>query len=688
MFMKMKYIVALIFYSSICQVSGQSTINPEAIDIIRDQYGVPHIFAPTDAGVAYGLAWAHAEDDFKTIQQAYLAGNELLSKAIGNKGLTAEFITQFIGSKDLVEKDYDDKISPEYKKVIEGYAQGLNRYAELHPNEVLVSKLFPVQPKMMLRYAQLQLFISSGGDKAVGKILGDKARPKQTAPKGSNTFGFNSKKTKDGYTYLAINTHQPLEGPVSWYEAHLCSEEGTNILGTLFAGSPSILIGVNDYLGWSHTVNNPDKIDIFHLEMHPKNKLQYRIDDTYLTLEKQKAKLTFRFLGIPIRIKRSFYKSIFGPTLKNKSGYYSIRTPALFEIRALEQWWRMNKSQNFRDFYSVLKMKAIPGYNIGYADRNDTIFYISNGLIPKRAPGYDWKNTVPGNTRKTLWEESYAIDELPQVIQPESGYFYNANHSPFLSSASKDNPNIAAYSKDMGFEEFDNNRSLRLKELIDQYDSLDFNDFKRIKYDNQYPTPFRFTYMDINAITTLDPSEYPEVKVLLERIQQWDRYTHSNSMGAGAFAIFYYQSIKYARQLPGDKIFPKTYLLKALQDAKAYMLKHFKTLDVTLGDFQKLVRGEKEMGIWGMPDVLTAMYGTSYKDGKIRITAGETYIGLIKFTPKGPEIESVISYGSSNRPNSPHYSDQMEMYANKQTKRMSIDKDTVYAEAISIYHPN
>ena len=460
---------------------------------------------------------------------------------------------------------------------------------------------------MMLRYAQLQLFISSGGDKAVGKILGDKARPKQTAPKGSNTFGFNSKKTKDGYTYLAINTHQPLEGPVSWYEAHLCSEEGTNILGTLFAGSPSILIGVNDYLGWSHTVNNPDKIDIFHLEMHPKNKLQYRIDDTYLTLEKQKAKLTFRFLGIPIRIKRSFYKSIFGPTLKNKSGYYSIRTPALFEIRALEQWWRMNKSQNFRDFYSVLKMKAIPGYNIGYADRNDTIFYISNGLIPKRAPGYDWKNTVPGNTRKTLWEESYAIDELPQVIQPESGYFYNANHSPFLSSASKDNPNIAAYSKDMGFEEFDNNRSLRLKELIDQYDSLDFNDFKRIKYDNQYPTPFRFTYMDINAITTLDPSEYPEVKVLLERIQQWDRYTHSNSMGAGTFAIFYYQSIKYARQLPGDKIFPKTYLLKALQDAKAYMLKHFKTLDVTLG-ISKIGSREKEMGIWGMPDVLTAMW--------------------------------------------------------------------------------
>ena len=363
-------------------------INPDLIDIVRDSYGVPHIFAATDAEVSYGLAWAHAEDDFTTIQQGYLAGNNMLSINIGNAGLGADFIAQFIGSEELFNDRYVNEISAEYKKVVNGYAAGLNSYATSHPEEVLVKALFPITPKKMMRYAQLQLFISSKGDQWVQRIVSNQLTydfKAEETPKGSNTFAFNSSKTKDGSTYLAINTHQPLDGPVSWYEAHLCSEEGTNILGALFAGTPSILIGANENLAWAHTVNQPDKTDVFALEMHPKEKLKYRVDDGYLNLELKKATLQLRFLGIPFKISKKFYKSIYGPTLKNKSGYYSVRTPALYEIRGLEQWWRMNKASNFTEFYNALKMKALPGYNIGYADKNDTIFYISNGLIPKRA---------------------------------------------------------------------------------------------------------------------------------------------------------------------------------------------------------------------------------------------------------------------------------------------------------------
>jgi len=674
----------------ICFYDVFSQINPDKIDIVRDEFGVPHIFAKTDAEVAYGLAWAHAEDDFETIQIGYLAGNNLLSKHLGNIGLGADFISQFIDSEDLFDSKYNSDISSEYKNIVKAYALGLNSYAREHPDEVFVEDLFPVNEKKMMRYAQLQLFISSNGDKWVSNIIDNKLSydfSKEEQYKGSNTFAFNSTKTKDGSTYLAINTHQPLDGPVSWYEAHLCSEEGTNILGALFAGTPNILIGTNENLAWAHTVNQPDKTDVFALEMHPDKKLQYRVDGTYLKLEEKKAKLRFKLLGIPLSIKKKFYKSIYGPTLKNKSGFYSVRTPALFEIRALEQWWRMNKAKNFTEFYKVLKMKALPGYNIGYADKNDTIFYISNGLIPKRAKNYDWGSVVPGNTRKTLWTESYEIEELPQVIQPKSGYFYNANHTPFKSSAEEDNPDPTNFDSNMGFETYDNNRSTRLKQLIDEYEKLDYDDFKRIKYDRQYPRPYTFNWMDIHYLELLDAKKYPDIEMLIERLQAWDRKANKNSFGAGTFAVLYDQLRPFYSKIPEPKIFPASYIIQALRNTKEYLLKHFNTTDVKLGDYQKLVRGTKELPIFGLPDVITAMSSRPYKDGKVKVVSGESYIELIRFTDKGPEIESVISYGSSDHPDSKHYDDQMEMYANFKTKKMTLNKDSVYKNAKRIYNP-
>jgi acyl-homoserine-lactone acylase len=676
--------------TTLCFYNVFSQINPDKIDIVRDKFGVPHIFSKTDAEVAYGLAWAHAEDDFETIQIGYLAGNNLLSKHLGNVGLGADFISQFIGSEDLFESKYNSDISSEYKNIVKAYASGLNSYAREHPDEVFVEDLFPVNEKKMMRYAQLQLFISSNGDKWVSNIIDNKLSydfSKEEQYKGSNTFAFNSTKTKDGSTYLAINTHQPLDGPVSWYEAHLCSEEGTNILGALFAGTPNILIGTNENLAWAHTVNQPDKTDVFALEMHPDKKLQYRVDGTYLTLEEKKAKLRFKLLGIPLSIKKKFYKSIYGPTLKNKSGFYSVRTPALFEIRALEQWWRMNKAKNFTEFYKVLKMKALPGYNIGYADKNDTIFYISNGLIPKRAKNYDWGSVVPGNTRKTLWTESYEIEELPQVIQPKSGYFYNANHTPFKSSAEEDNPDPTHFDQNMGFETYDNNRSTRLKQLIDEYEKLDYDDFKRIKYDRQYPRPYTFNWMDIHYLELLDAKKYPDIKMLIERLQAWDRKANKNSLGAGTFAVLYDQLRPFYSKIPEPKIFPASYIVEALRNTKKYLLKYFNTTNVKLGDYQKLVRGGKELPIFGLPDVITAMSSRPYKDGKVKVVSGESYIELIRFTDKGPEIESVISYGSSDRPDSKHYDDQMEMYANFKTKKMTLNKESIYKNAKSIYNP-
>ena len=678
-----------IIYLLIATSFAHSQINPNNIEIVRDQFGVPHIYAQTDAEVAYGLAWANAEDDFITIQEAYLAGNAMLSNYIGLKGAAADFITQFIGSKSLIDEKIGT-ISEDYMEVVEGYSQGLNAYARNNPDKVLYKKLFPITPKKMLMYSQLQLFISNEGAYWAGRILNNDTQDGFLDQNltGSNVIAMNSSKTVTGETFLAINTHQPLEGPTSWYEVHLNSEEGTNIIGTMYPGTPNILIGVNEHLGWSHTVNYPDKTDVFKLRM--KNKRKYIVDGEEYELEKLKAKISIKVLGIPIKINRKYYNSIFGPTLKNKSGYYSIRTPTLFNIKALEQWWRMGKSKNFSEFYNTLKMTQLPGFNIGYADKYDTIFYMSNGIIPKRAEGYNWKGIVPGDTKKTLWTEYHKIEDLPQVIQPDAGFIYNANHSPFKSTSAEENPKEEDYSQRMGYETYDNNRSTRLIELIESYDKVSYKDFKDIKYDNSFPSKFNYNFMDISIIETLKLEAENDSFELLDIIQKWNRKTDIDSQGGGVFGVLYYQLVWNYRDeiLKNNKTVSRVTLLSALKDVKGYLIDNFGSINITLGDFQKLVRGDKEIPIWGLPDVITAMSSRPYKDGKHKVTQGESYIGLVRFNENGPILESIISFGNSDNPDSDHYTDQMEKYSKFKTKKMTFDRNIIYKEAKKIYNPN
>jgi acyl-homoserine-lactone acylase len=684
----MKKIVFLLFAISI-YFKGFSQINPDHIEIIRDNYGVPHIYAATDPEVAYGFAWAQAEDHFKLIQEGYLAGNGLLGKLIGLKGAGADFLTQLIQSEETVDKYYNT-LDKKFIALAEAFAAGLNAYSKKHPEEILEKKLFPLTVKKLLRYTQLQLFISNEADKLVSGIVNNSLSwpyKIEEDSKGSNFIAVSRNRTGSDETFLAINTHQPLEGPTSWYEAHLVSEEGTNIIGAAFPGTPCILTGANEYLGWTHTVNYPDKADVFALQMHPKKKDVYLVDGKPYKLEKFKAKLTLKFLGINIPIKKKFYKSIYGPTLKNKTGVYSVRTPSTTNITAIEQWWKMNKATNFSEFYEALEMKALPGYNIGYADRNDTIFYISNGKIPIRAKGYDWTDVVPGNTKETLWDSYYDIKDLPQVVKPASGFVYNANHSPFKSSSEADNPIAENFAKEINFETYDNNRSIRLLKLLEEEERIDYKRFKRIKYDHQLPTPLQYNYMDLNPLFHMKVANYPEVSTLLTDIQNWDRITNPTSYGAGAYASLYYQLTPFYYQLGKDRVFTKEALYEALKITKAHLKTYFNAERIQLGEFQKLVRGDKELPIFGLPDVVTAMRGQPYKDGKIKITHGESYIGLVRFTPNKTYFESVISFGNSRRPESPHYTDQMELYSNFETKTMSFDRSDVMKTAKRVYAP-
>jgi acyl-homoserine-lactone acylase len=475
---------------------------------------------------------------------------------------------------------------------------------------------------------------------------------------------------------------------VAWYEAHLCSEEGLNILGGLFPGAPTVLHGCNENLGWAHTVNYHDKMDVFQLEINPANAMQYKMDGQWKTLEMKKIKLNVK--GVPFKVGKKIYWSDYGPTLVTKSGTYALRFGGMFDIRAGEQWYKMNKAKDFTSFYDALKMTAITGFNIVYADRYDTIFYISNGKIPLRNKAYNWQGTLPGNTSATLWNGFHPIQDLPQILNPKAGYVFNTNNTPFNATAPSENLKQENFDPTMGIETFELNRSQRFMELMEKYpNQLSYEDFKIIKYDRQLPK--KFSYLtDINTFLELKPEQYPDIEILINKFKNWNHRVDLDNTDVTVFLLSYeYLRQKFAKT--GENYFRKLRedeCVEALRFTKKHLEKHFGSLEVPFGKLQVHQRGQVELPVVGIPDVLAAIDAKFYKDGKLRATNGDSYIELVKFKKNGlPEIETINAYGASNRPESPHYTDQMPLYVRQQTKKMTLDKATVLKEAVRIYHP-
>ncbi|MBY5949400.1 penicillin acylase family protein [Algoriphagus marincola] len=681
-------VLAIQSCQSVLQPSGWDT---SKVEIARDEFGVPHIFGERDADVAYGLAWAHAEDDFETIQKTLLAGKGLVGRVYGEEGAAVDFFVQLLETQKIAKAKYGESFSEEFKAVLEGYAAGMNDYAESHPQEILYPGAFPVNPIDITSAYILSLAQMSGADRAVQQIVNGKAGKvlPDPNPKGSNAIAIHSSRTESGENFLAINSHQPLEGPVSWYEAHLHSEEGWNILGGLFPGGAMIFHGVNEHLGWAHTVNFPDLLDTYQLEINPENPGQYKVDEKWLELEERtiwiKVKL-WNFITLPVP--KKVWKSIYGPTLVTENGTFSIKLGALDRIGAPEQWWRMNKAQNFSEWKAAMESVQLTSFNTVYADKYDTVFYVSNALLPIRNPKYEYTETVPGNTQETYWSSYHTFEDLPQYLNPTSGYLFNTNHSPFTASDSADNLDPNNFAEEMDFSRRENNRSTRFREIMPKEGLLSWEDFERIKFDDQLPEVLAFrTNMD--ALFSLDPEKFPEIKAQIETLKNWNKRGDINSEGASLFAFsYYYWWEKFEENgRKWETTLSEEEAAEGLLKAKEHFESHFGKELVTLGEYQKLVRGEKALPLWGLDDVITAMRSEPWKNGMRKGVQGESYIMMIRFGEGLPKIETINVFGASNRPDSPHYDDQMERFLARDLKPMSLDKESVLKDAVRVYHP-
>lgn len=672
--------------------------------ILRDSWGVPHVFGITDADASFGLAYANSEDDFLTIQQTLAAARGRLASIYGMDAAANDYVVHLLRIWDLLDAKYESDLSASTRELLEAYAAGLNLYAGLHPDEVLSPNLFPVHGKDIAAASIQKSPLFFGLDSDIGELFAEERQKEvSSAPTsslypssdqlGSNTFAIGPSRTADGSTFLAVNSHQPWQGPVTWYEAHIHSEEGLDVVGGIFPGSPLILVGHNRNLGWAFTVNHPDLVDIYVLEINPENPDQYLFDGEWLELEVREAPIQVNLIGrLNITVNEEVLWSVYGPVIRRDHGTYAIRYAGMDLVDIWEQVYGLNKASNFEEWQDAMRKGGFASFNAGYADGAGNIYYVYNADLPLRAEGYDWSLYLPGDTSDTLWSEYLPFDDLPQVLNPPSGFVQNANSSPFYTTSGSANPSQDEYSSTFGIETEMSNRALRALELFGEDESITFDEFRNYKFDMTYSQDSDIPHI-VNMILQSSLKDDPEYAQAVAVLENWDfTATPENEQAALGILTLYHliqtsEGFSPSRMVNGEVSAGEA--VEAFKLAVSILVDNFDDLQVPWSEVNRIQRGEVNLGMGGGPDLLHAIYGSLGEDGRLKGFNGDSYVMLISWDPQG-EVQSysIHQYGTATQDeDSPHYADQTPLFARRELKPVWFDEVDIRANLEREYRP-
>lgn len=670
-------------------------------EIIRDSFGVPHVYGARDADTAFGLAYAHAEDDFETIQETVAAARGVLARYRGKDAAAIDYIASLLGVWDTIEDRYDADVPADVKAMAEGYVAGLNLYASEHPEETWAG-LAPFTPEDVVAGFMFKTPFFYGLDDTLLKLFGadytqsialDPAGPKKAyllGPRpaselGSNAFAVAPARSGDGFTRLVINSHQPLTGPVAWYEAQVTSGEGLDITGGLFPGTPVILHGFNKHLGWANTVSAQDLVDIYVLTINPDNKNQYWLDGAWADFDVTTAHINVKLAGpFAFPATRPVKRSVHGPVVEGPTGTYAIRYAGMGEIRQLEQYYRLNKSEDLDQFMGAMAMNALPSINYIYGDKAGNIAFIHNAQYPNRNDAWDWSGDLPGDRSDLVWQGYHPWKDVPKLVNPASGFIFNSNNTPYSATDGPDNLKPGDFPQSMGLQTNQSNRSLRTIELTGDMDSIDRSRLLAIKFDNQYAQGSEADEV-VKAVLAKDWSAEPEMAEAAALLASWDYGTDAASRTAALGSLTTSRTIteKYTHlKAPA----PET----AFREAVAWLKLHHGRIDPEWGEVNRLVRGNVSLPISGAPDTLRAVYPKKIgDDGELHMSAGDTWIALVEWDPEGRQTAQVISpFGSATLDEtSPHFADQAPLFAKEEWRTALLTKAEVEAEATRSYRP-
>jgi len=663
----------------------------DAVTIYRDTYGIPHVFGETDAATAFGFGYAQAEDHFRQLEENFIRGSGRLAEAEGEGGLRSDRLNRALEIPRLAKEEYA-RLDRDMRALVDGYAAGINYYLEEHPevHPRLLERVEGWQPLAFIRYNYYQGGFAGGALEAVGLRSASPGEEAARAGQGSNGWAIAPSNTTDGHALLFINPHLPYFGPGQVYEGHLHSATGWNFTGYTRFGFPLPYVGHNDRAGWVSTDNAADLADLY-LERfdHPTDSLAYRYGDAYRVARAWQDTILVRGPDGPLVRVFHFRATHHGPIVGVLDGRpVALRLAKLDADGWLREWYDMTRAGTVAEFRQAMRPLAMQFGNVMYADQSGDVYYLYNGAVPRRDPGFDWSRPVDGSDPRTEWQGFHTIDELPQLLNPASGWMQNCNGTPFLLT-DRDNPDRSAFPSYMAREP-DTRRAMMSRRILAGRTDWTLDGLAEAAFDTHVLAADSLLPGWLAALRT--DAGTPRRAEAIRVLAAWD---HRSDTASVAMTLF---------ERLADRVGPRPDLATigyALDAALAELERDFGTWRVEWGKLNRLQRWDpfrKEAPSDGRPSLplasVESALGGIFTTWPIAVrgqrrrysVGGGSYVSIVEF---GPTIRAraVHTFGESGNPASPHFLDQAPLFASGTFRPAWFTLDEIRANLERAYRP-
>ncbi|WP_282122519.1 acylase [Algibacter mikhailovii] len=686
-------------------------------EIIRDDFGVPHIYGKTDADAVFGLLYAQCEDDFNRVEQNYIWATGRLAEVEGAEALYSDLRARLFMTQEQAKENYNK--SPEWlKELCLAFADGINFY--LHNNPDVKPKLIThFEPWMPMYFSEgsiggdieristkkLKMFYDSGMDIPLNRDLDLQKEQEMAEPKGSNGIAISGKLTQSGNPLLLINPH------TSFYfrgEVHAVSEQGLNAYGAVTWGQFFIYQGFNEKTGWMHTSTYTDILDEFKETIKKTEQgLFYKYGDEWKPVNVSEFSLKYKE-GNTLK-EKSFpvYHTHHGPITHMQDKQWVSTAMMWNPTKALEQSYTRTKQSSYKGFRAMMNLRTNSSNNTVYADAEGNIAYFHGNFIPVRDTVFDYTKPVDGSNPKTDWKGLHTVDENILILNPENGWIQNCNSTPFTAAAEfspkkKDYPNYMS-------EDEENFRGVHAIALLTNSKGYTIDNLIELAHDSYLPAFEALIPGLIKAYDELDQSE--SLNAPINILRQWDYRTSKESVAmtlAHFYAVQFIKNAEWPKGFSGMEFItycgeasPLEQRIEIFKQTVSQLEQDFGFWEIPWGEVNRFQRLNGEINQtfdddkpsipigfasawWGA----LAAYGGSINKTtkKLYGTRGNSFVAVVEFGDK-VKAKSMLVGGQSGHPNSKHFNDQAQPYADVQFKTVPFYKEDVLKRAVSRYHP-